>query len=45
MKHEEQLTGRRLVAASPQEDDLQPGEEIRPRRLDDYIGQEQVKQS
>jgi Holliday junction DNA helicase RuvB len=45
MKHEEQLTGRRLVAAGPQEDDLQPGEEIRPRRLDDYIGQEQVKQS
>ena len=45
MKHEEQLTGRRLVAASPQDDDLQPGEEIRPRRLDDYIGQEQVKQS
>ena len=45
MKHEEQLTCRRLVAASPQDDDLQPGEEIRPRRLDDYIGQEQVKQS
>ena len=45
MKHEEQLTGRRLVAASPQDDELQPSVEIRPRWLDKYIGQEQVKQS
>ena len=45
MKHEEQLTGRRLVAASPQDDELQPSVEIRPRWLDEYIGQEQVKQS
>ena len=45
MKHEEQLTGRRLVAASPQDDELQRSVEIRPRWLDEYIGQEQVKQS
>ena len=45
MKHEEQLTGRRLVAASPQDDELQPSVDIRPRWLDEYIGQEQVKQS
>ena len=45
MKHAEQLTGRRLVAASPQDDELQPSVEIRPRWLDEYIGQEQVKQS
>ncbi|MDX9840921.1 MAG: Holliday junction branch migration DNA helicase RuvB [Desulfobulbus sp.] len=45
MKQEEQLTGRRLVAASPQDDELQPSVEIRPRWLDEYIGQKQVKQS
>ena len=45
MKLEEQLTGRRRVAASPQDDELQPSVEIRPRWLDEYIGQEQVKQS
>ena len=45
MKHEENLTGNRLVAGGTQQEDLQVGSEIRPRRLDDYIGQEQVKQS
>ena len=45
MKHEENLTGKRLVAGGAREDDLLPGVEIRPRRLDEYIGQEQVKQS
>jgi len=44
MKHEEQLTGKRLVAGGPQVED-QVGSEIRPRRLDEYIGQDQVKQS
>ena len=33
------------MAASPQDDELQPSVEIRPRWLDEYIGQEQVKQS
>ena len=45
MKHEENLTGKRLVTGGPQQEDLHPGVEIRPRHLADYIGQEQVKQS
>jgi len=45
MKYEENLTGKRLVAGAAQQEDLQTGGEIRPRRLDEYIGQEQVKQS
>jgi len=45
MKHEEQLTGKRLVAGGALVEDLQRGGEIRPRRLDEYIGQDQVKQS
>ncbi len=45
MKHEENLTGKRLVTGKEQEGDLQQGVEIRPRRLEEYIGQEQVKQS
>ena len=45
MKHEENLTGKRLVAGIAREDELLPGVEIRPRRLEEYIGQEQVKQS
>jgi holliday junction DNA helicase RuvB len=44
MKFEEELTGKRLVTGKEQQDDLQPGVDIRPRRLDEYIGQEQVKQ-
>ncbi|MBM9536036.1 Holliday junction branch migration DNA helicase RuvB [Desulfobulbus alkaliphilus] len=44
MKFEEELTGKRLVTGSERLDDLQPGVDIRPRRLDEYIGQEQVKQ-
>ena len=45
MKHEENLSGKRLVTGGQQQEELQPGVEIRPRRLDEYIGQEQVKQS
>ncbi|MGI6656936.1 MAG: Holliday junction branch migration DNA helicase RuvB [Desulfobulbus sp.] len=45
MNHEENLSGKRLVAAGEQQDDLGWVPEIRPRMLDDYIGQEQVKQS
>jgi holliday junction DNA helicase RuvB len=45
MKHEEQLTGKRIVAGVEQREDRVIGSEIRPRRLDEYIGQEQVKQS
>ena len=45
MKHEEQLTGKRLVGGGPLSEDLQLGGEIRPRSLDEYIGQDQVRQS
>jgi Holliday junction DNA helicase RuvB len=45
MKREEQLTGKRLVSGGEREEDRNPGIEIRPRRLADYIGQKQVKQS
>lgn len=45
MKHEEQLSGKRVVAGGEQGEDRLLGVEIRPRRLDEYIGQEQVKQS
>jgi Holliday junction DNA helicase RuvB len=45
MKHEEELTGRRLVEGSRLADETQPDVRLRPQRLDDYIGQEQVKSS
>lgn len=45
MQYEENLTGKRLVAGGALEEDLQTGAEIRPRRLDEYIGQDQVKKS
>ena len=45
MKKEEELTGKRLVTGDQREEDLGLGVEIRPRRLEEYIGQEQVKQS
>lgn len=45
MNFEENLTGKRLVTPVEREDDLHQGVDIRPRRLDQYIGQEQAKQS
>jgi holliday junction DNA helicase RuvB len=45
MQHEENLTGKRLVAGDTLQEDFQSGAEIRPRRLDEYIGQDQVKKS
>ncbi len=45
MKHEEELTGTRLVSPKPRQEDSWPGLEIRPRRLDEYIGQEPLKES
>lgn len=45
MKREEHLTGKRLVAGGEHPEDLGIGTEIRPRRLEEYIGQDQVKQS
>lgn len=45
MKHEEQIAGKRLVSGGRQHEDALPVPEIRPRLLDEYIGQDQVKQS
>ncbi len=45
MKQEEDLTGKRLVTGDPRDEDLGLAVEIRPRRLEEYIGQEQVKLS
>ena len=45
MKHEEQVAGRRLISGGVQREDALPVPEIRPRLLDEYIGQDQVKQS
>ncbi len=45
MNFEEDLTGKRLVSSSELEAEQQPGMELRPDRLDQYIGQEQLKHS
>ena len=45
MNFEEDLTGKRLVTSSEVEADQQTGMELRPDRLDQYIGQEQLKKS
>jgi Holliday junction DNA helicase RuvB len=45
MKHEEELTGKRLVEGRKLADEVQPDVGLRPKRLDEYIGQEQVKSS
>ena len=45
MNFEEELTGKRLVARQELADDVAPDTDLRPRSLDQYIGQEQVKES
>ena len=45
MNFEEDLTGKRIVEGEKQIDDVQPDLNLRPQRLDEYIGQEQVKNS
>lgn len=45
MNFEEEITGRQLLAGDEQSGDVAPGIDIRPRTLEQYIGQEQVKQS
>jgi len=45
MNFEEEITGKRLVAGDEQVGDVAPGVDVRPRRLDQYIGQEQLKKS
>jgi len=45
MNFEEEITGKRLVAGDEQAGDVAPGVDIRPRSLDQYIGQERLKES
>ena len=45
MKHEEELTGKRLVSGGRLAEEIQPDISLRPRLLGEYIGQEQVKNS
>ena len=45
MNFEEDLTGKRIVEGAKQLDDTLPDINLRPQRLEEYIGQEQVKQS
>ena len=45
MNVEEEVTGKRIVEGKQQSPDLAPEISLRPRRLDEYIGQQQVKKS
>lgn len=45
MNFEENLTGKRIIEGEKQLDDVQPEVSLRPQRLNEYIGQEQVKRS
>ncbi len=45
MSFDEEITGRCLVAGAEQVDDIIAGVDIRPKSLDEYVGQEQVKRS
>ena len=45
MNFEEELTGKRIVEGRELADDMVPDVSLRPQRLDEYIGQEQVKNS
>ncbi|MDD3619428.1 MAG: Holliday junction branch migration DNA helicase RuvB [Desulfobulbaceae bacterium] len=45
MDFEENITGRRLVSAAGVADELGADVDLRPRKLKDYIGQEQLKRS
>jgi Holliday junction DNA helicase RuvB len=45
MNFEEELTGKRIVEGQGQVEDMAPDISLRPQQLDEYIGQEQVKNS
>uniref|UniRef100_UPI00405795A7 Holliday junction branch migration DNA helicase RuvB n=1 Tax=Candidatus Electrothrix sp. TaxID=2170559 RepID=UPI00405795A7 len=45
MNYEEDLSGKRIVEGEKQIDDALPDLNLRPQRLEEYIGQEQVKSS
>jgi len=43
MEFEENISGRRLIAGEETPDELSSGVDLRPKMLDQYIGQEQLK--
>ena len=45
MNFEEDISGKRLVSGEEEPEEIRVDVDIRPRRLDDYIGQEQLKRS
>lgn len=45
MNFEEELTGKRIVEGQGQVEDMAPDISLRPQHLDEYIGQEQAKNS
>ena len=45
MNFEEDINGKRLVSGEEEPEEIRVDVDIRPRRLDDYIGQEQLKRS
>ena len=45
MNFEEELTGKRIVEGQGQVEDMAPDVSLRPQQLDEYIGQEQLKNS
>lgn len=45
MNFEEDIRGKRLVSGEEEPEEISVDVDIRPRRLDDYIGQEQLKRS
>jgi Holliday junction DNA helicase RuvB len=45
MNFEEDISGKRLVSGEEEPEEIRADIDIRPKRLDDYIGQEQLKKS
>jgi Holliday junction DNA helicase RuvB len=45
MNFEEDISGKRLVSSGEEPEEIKADVDIRPRRLSDYIGQEQLKKS
>ena len=45
MNFEEDISGKRLVSSGEEPEEIKADVDIRPRRLNDYIGQEQLKKS
>jgi len=45
MNFEEDISGKRLVSGDEEPEEIRADVDVRPKRLDDYIGQEQLKKS